>query len=185
MIHRWSLPNADHRPLILVGVLGLVLTITAAWTFGRLSDRRSAAIGAATDLADCRRLATQIQQLGRQPALAGSGEMQLNELTRRIERSAKSAQIQPDSLIRISPDPASRVGNTAYKKKSTQVLFRGVTLRQIMTFLHTVAAQDTGPQTTRVRLVAPHSDDAGDRWTVETTLTYLIYEPKTKATHRR
>lgn len=182
---KFVIPKLDQRTIVLIGLLAMGLIVTAMWSYGRLNESRSAATAAAADLATCGQLAAGINQLGRQPARAGSHEMQLNELTRRIERSAKSAQIPPDSLIRISPDPTSRIGDTSYQKKSTQVLFRQVTLRQIITFLHTVAAQDAGPQTTRIRLVTPRDQKTGDRWTAETTLTYLIYDPRIKAADRR
>ena len=32
-----------------------------------------------------------------------------------------------------------------------------------------------------IRLSAPRGEETGDRWTVETTLTYLVYDPKPAA----
>ena len=172
---RFQTPN--QRSLILAGLLALSLLATTAWSYGQLRRNHAAASIAASDLAACQKLAAGIRDLGRQPVVAQSQQIQLNELTRRIEQSTKAANIASDRLIRIWPDPVNRVGNTPYQRKSTQVLFRRVTLRQVITFLHTISARKGGPQATRIRLLAPRDDAIGNLWTAETTLTHLIYSP--------
>lgn len=170
--------NVNDKPMVLMALATLVVTILAMWSYGHLHDSQSAANSAADDLAVCRRLAREVINLDSRPAMAHSQQIHLTELTRHIEQSTKQAKISPNSLVRIWPDPPMRVGDTVYQKKSTQVLFRQVTLRQIITFLHHVASQDGGPKTTQIRLSTPRGDETGNRWTAETTLTYLIYAPR-------
>ena len=172
----------NQRRLVLAGLLGVTLLVTTTWSYAALRRNHAAAKNAANDLITCQTLAAEIRDLGRQPAVAQSKQIQLDELTRHIEQSTKMASIPPDRLIRIWPDPASRVGNTPYQRKSTQVLFRRVTLRQIIMFLHTISSRKGGPQATRIRLLAPRDDASDKLWTVETTLTHLIYQPDTPVT---
>jgi len=168
----------DRKTILCMGGLALGLIVAVLWSYGQLRTSHAAAEMAATDLAACRRIVHRMQSLNTQPTMAHSRQIHLNELTRHIEQSTKNAQIAPDSLVRIWPDPAIRVGDSPYQKKSTQVLFRQVTLRQFITFLHHVAAQEGGPRATRIRLFTPRGIESGNRWTAETTLTYLIYAPK-------
>ena len=170
--------NIDRKTISCIVGLVLCLTVAVFWSYGRLRHSYAAATMAATDLTACRRMVQRMRNLDTRPTLAHSQQIHLNELTRHIEQSTKKAQIAPDSLVRIWPDPAVWVGDSPYQMKSTQVLFRQVTLRQIFTFLHHVAAQDGGPQATRIRLFTPRGIKSGNRWTAETTLIYLIYAPK-------
>lgn len=167
-----------QKPIVLLGLAVLMLAFVTLWSYGQLHKTHAMATTAADDLAACRQLASKIVSLDNRPIMAHSQQIHLNELTRHIEQSTKNAKIAPGSLVRIWPDPPVRVGDTPYQKKSTQVLFRQITLRQIITFLHHVATQDGGPRATHIRLLAPRSNAVGSRWTVETALTYLIYAPK-------
>lgn len=167
----------DHRSLTLLALLAVLLLVFTAWNYSRLADHRSMAFAAVEETRDCHRLAAQINSLQSQPAQAGSAELQVTELTRGIEQSANQAQIQLDHLIRIWPQPAARINDSPYKAKSTQVLLKGVSLPQVVRFLHALETQDAGPRTTRLRLKAPDNQDAVGTWTVEATLTHVIYAP--------
>jgi len=138
----------------------------------------------ASDLSACRDAASRIEQLRRRPAVAGSREVQATELSRRIEASARAAEMPDGALDQIEPQPPRRVGDTPYRQTPTRVRLRGVTLQQLFTFLHALAAEDaSGPglRLEALRLSAPRGEEAGDRWTAEATLTYLVYDPKAAA----
>lgn len=173
----------QHRRQALVGLLTLCLLGVTGWSHGRLGHARTAATAAAADLAACQQLGSSIRRLAG-PAQADANRPHLNELARQIEHATREAQINPDSLISISHDPANRVGDTPYERKSTHVLFRQVTLRQMVTFMRTVTAQSNGPRATRIRLFAPDEQDTQDQWTSEATLTYLIWSPRIRAAQR-
>ena len=167
-----------NKPLILYSTLVGALILLVIWNYLGLAQSQAAAVGAAKDLADCRRLASRIQALSRQPARAGTQEVQLKELISRIETAAKNAQISPDSLIRIWPEPAQRIGDTPYQQKPTQILLRQVTLKHIIKFLHTLTSGDLGLYADAIRLTSPRSEETGKTWTAEVTLTYHIYAPR-------
>ena len=79
--------------------------------------------------------------------------------------------------MRIWPEPARRVGDTAYKQKPTQVILHKLTLQQLIRFLHTLTGPDTGLHVASLRLTTPRGHDTTNIWNAETTITYLIYAP--------
>lgn len=170
--------NPTLRQAALLGLLALMLLGIAGWSYRHLDQQRRVAREASADLAEVQRFAQQIRAMRQRPAVAGSREMELNELTQRIERAAEEAQIAASSLVRIWPQPARRAGDSPYKEKPTQILLRHVTLEQLVGFLHHLSEGEGSNLTVqRLRIVAPRHNEHGDRWTVETTVTYLIYSP--------
>ena len=166
----------DRRSLILAGLMAAALTTGTVWAYTFLVDSRAAAATAAADLAECRRLAAAIEALRCRGPQEGSHEPRLDQLVGRIEQSAESAHIPPDSLVRVSPEPARRVADTPYKQKHTQVHLQRVTLQQLITFLHSLTATDLGLRVSTLRLTASPHPDTGRVWTVQTTLTDTIYQ---------
>ncbi len=173
-----AIQQIERKALFTAGGLAACLLVVTLWFNGHLADSRAAARAAVDDAQQCARFVADIRSLRHQPSLAESQELQLQELTQRIETAAKRSRISLDSLVRIWPEPAKRVGDTSYKRKPTQVLFHRVTLPDLVGFLQQLSAQDAGPQVTRIRLTAPRGQEAGDQWSVEVTLTYLIYAPR-------
>ena len=168
----------QHRQAISVAILATGLLAGAVWCHGLRNQARKAAELASRDLVECERLAEQIERLRQRPALAGSKELQLTELARRIEGAAKDSQVPPGSIVRIWPQQARRLEDSVFKEKPTQVLLRSVGMPQLIRFLHKLATDGSGLHVKSIRLVAPRDQLADQRWTAEATLTYLVYAPK-------
>ncbi len=160
-------------------VVNLALALSAAWGYYRWTHTHGAAQSAVEETRTCRGLAAQIRALDSRPTQADSQEMPIQDLTRRIEQSAADAGIPMASLVRISPQPASRIGDTPYKTKSTQVLLQRVSLRQVILFHHALETQGVGLLATGLRLAAPQPSNANGLWTSESTLTHVVYSPTT------
>jgi hypothetical protein len=190
-----SSTNATTKSRWMAATITLALLMALAWCYLRLADARASATGAAQDLADCRALASRIESLRRLPTVAGATELGAADLSRQIEQAARVADFPEGSVERIEPEPARRVGETNYREVATQVRLRHVTLRQVFTFLHALcAAADTsatpsshgidrsasGLRLRNIRLSAPRGEETADRWTVESTLTYMVYSPRVK-----
>ena len=115
---------------------------------------------------------------GRRRQLLGTAD-----LSRRIELAAAAADFADGSIERIEPEHARRIGETNYREVPTQVRLRRVTLQQVFTFLHALSAtpptadhnQQSILSVSDIRLSAPCGEETGDRWTVESTLTYTVY----------
>ncbi len=167
-----------RRMKVYLAVLFGLMAVVAFWSLHGLLAERAAARAAAKDLQDCRRHGVQIDRLRGQPALAAERERLSAEIAAPIERAAKNAGIPPDRLVRISPEPAQRVGETAYKEKPTRVLFKNVSLKQTVAMAHGLIRSEHGLDLKSVRLSAPSRDATAGLWSAELVFVYLIYEPQ-------
>lgn len=170
-----------RHTLSIVLLLVLVLAAGAGWSVHRLHVQSQAAERMVDQLAECRVLVHKIKALQNKPSMAAASAMPMTDLARLIEDAAKEAGLSLAKLIRISPNPAQRLGETPYQRKPTQVLLRGVSLEQAIRFLHAVQQHDRELHVTAVRLSAarePARQTPGsEQWTLEATLSYLIYAP--------
>jgi len=171
----------NKRQTVLIAVLAAMLAVAAAWTYDEMATQRQAAHNAAADLASCRQLAEKIQEYTKIPTFALEGSTQDNTITGAIESAARTADIDPSCLDRIMPERPRRLGDTVYKETPTHVLLKNVTLKQLVTLIHTATADGQGLAARAIRINAPRPEDTGPLWMAELTLTYLIYDPpKTK-----
>ena len=161
----------------LVVVIGL-LAAFAVMSLRHLASARATARAAGRDLADCRRFERQIERLRAQPAMAADRERRSAELSAPIEQAARAAGVPPDRLLRISPEPAQRLGETAYKEKPTRVFLKNVRLRELVAMVHALGAPETGLDLKSLRLTAPSRDATEGTWSAELVLVYLVYEPR-------
>lgn len=165
--------------------LAVVLLIcTAAATAGSycwMDASRASACDATENYNACVRVAAKIKSLREKPLRAGAEARSATELARLIETSAKKASLPMTSVVQIDPQPARRIGNTAYKEQATRLELRDVTLKQLVTLLHSLADEEQGTELTELRLSAPREEnstqDPTERWTAEMTLTHLIFIP--------
>ncbi len=171
----------NRRMAMWVVVLAGLLALTAGWSYRRLVSAREALAQANGDLAECRRLAGQIQLCRDRPNVAAEFERVASETAGPIERAARAAGVSPDRLLRISPEPAQRVGDSVYKEKPTRVSLKDVTLKQLVTLVHGLTSADAGLRVKSILLHAPNQEDPSDSWTAEVVLAYLIYEPTGQA----
>jgi len=168
-----------RRNIILwAAVAGLL--VATFWAHGRLAKASHAANHAATDLAQCRALASQISEIKDRPRVASEQEKLAGETAAMIAAAVKTAGIPARQLVRIAPESPQRLGETVYKEKPIAVLLRGVTLRQIVQMSHALLSPNPGLRIKTMRLSAPTPDDTTDKWTAELTITYLLYDPPTK-----
>lgn len=165
------------RQTTMLGLLAFCLAGVAAnrWMF--LQASRTTAQQAEDDLQDVNRVAGYITAMRHRPAIAGSREIEIEELSQRIEQVAKEAHVASGSIVRIWPEPARRVADSPYLEKPIQVLLRNVDLKQIMSFLHGASSGSQALSVKSLRIVTPHHQDEAALWTAEVTLAYLIFQP--------
>lgn len=163
--------------IVLMAVLLGLLCIIMLWCYGYMADQRTAAMQARTDFEQCQRCAIKIKALKQRPKIASEHERLHAETTSLIEQAAKTAGVPASSLIRITPEPARRLGDTVYREKPTQILLKKVTLKQIVTLVHAIVNAKQKLHANFIRITAPRAEDTNDLWTAELVVTYLIYEP--------
>ncbi len=167
-----------RRHLIQLLLLALLLLWMLYLGVGQLTYQKHRAVQAAEDLLDCTLMADKIKTLRSRPTLATERERLSDEITGLVERAAQSAGLGAD-IVRISHEPAQRIGDSVYREKPTRVTVRKSRLRQLVTMLHTLTRGDHGLRTQTLRLSPNRPDDNADSWDAEFVVTYLIYDPPT------
>jgi len=168
--------NTRRELLLILGSL-VALVLTALWGYGRLNAAHARSVDDGEAWVQSTNLAGQIQALRDQPTLADDHSLQETDMTMRIARAVVAASLDEKRLIAIEHQAPRRIGRTNYIEEPTRLTFRDVTLRQVLTALDTLTKNDPRLHVSRLRLVAPRQDADSKRWTVDTTVTYLLYEP--------
>ena len=167
----------NRRRAILLLVLAGLLATAALWSYGTMAEQRAAMAAAANDLVACREIANRIEKLRRRPELAAQNQRDSSETIGLIETSARAAGITTAKLLRISPEPPRRLGDTVYMETPTRVELKNVTLEQLVKLVHGIAGDENPLHPRSIQVRAPSPRDTGRLWSAELVLTYLIYEP--------
>lgn len=166
----------ETRQTALGAALIVALGVTAAWNLHGMWERREQAQRAWQDAGACRDLAKSIEELRSRPTMASSEAMGVQELGARIEAAMRQAELEAAALDGVFPQNPQRVNATPYVRKPTAMALRGVSLRQVATFLYGLT-EDARLTVQDLRLRTPLGEAAGDRWNAEATVTYLMYVP--------
>lgn len=170
-----------ERKQLWLGALwcALLLLVLASYWMMRASQNRLRA--AQTQLQDCEALAKDISSLQNRPGFAALGVDSPRTITARAEEAGEQAEILAESLVRIEPQSAVRLRDSAYRIRPTRLELRRVSLQQVLSFTHAMIDESQGTTIRDIRLTATdpsatESDDA-DSWTAELVLTQLIFSP--------
>lgn len=171
--------------LILALGFGLLVALVV-WSFQEMRASHASVGVAQTNLEHCRDVAEKIASVRQRPTKAALEETTITLLGTLIDEAATKSQIQKSSIVRIEPQPSRRIGETDYKEQATYVELRGVSLQQLVGFIHTLLAGQSELDVSSIRITAPRyeSDSPTGRvetWLAEVTLTYLVYSPNAGA----
>jgi hypothetical protein len=172
--------NPQTRLTVLVGIMFLLLAASAAWSVEWMLAQRRSATRAAATLAECRRLATEIESLRQKPSMASDEAMGGQELGKRINAASNQAGLNRSALQRVSPQPGRRVNGSPYLRKPTILRMQGVKLTKLVDFMHRLTNQ-TNLNVRNLQLSTPRRDASANAWHADVTLTYLIYRPQAKS----
>jgi hypothetical protein len=165
-----------HAALV-VGAM-LALTIAAASSASWMMQQRADARYARQQLADCRLVASGIESLRNAPKFAASKAVDRQRIAERIQQAFQEAGVRSrQSAELIDPVNPRRVGGTPYLRQPTRVSLGELTLRETAMFLYHLTA-DSRLNATGLRLRSAAGLNT-TQWNAETTVTYLIYAPRT------
>ena len=174
--------SVSRQMLATIATIGCLMAVLS-WSGWQMQASRAAAQLAAENLGQCQALAQKIAALQHGPSRATLKAKSSTELAKRLEQAARAAKVASDRITRINPQPARRVGETVYKEQQTRVELRGVTLRQLVTFLDAVTGEATGLHVAGLRISAPRQEGAStqknaETWIAEVTLTEFVFTAK-------
>ncbi len=173
--------TSARRQLVLWGILMTLLVCADLWAWGMLASSRSSAQRAQSDSLRCRQLAGQIMQRRSRPNVAAMEELASSELASRVERAAATAQVPAAGIVRISPEPTRRLGDSPYLESPTQLQLRQVTLKQLTVLLQELLKDSSALELRSLRLSAPREQETGPQWNVEAMICHLVYSPRNPA----
>lgn len=154
----------------------LLLVCVCAISYYYMHNARLEARLAASELAECRQLASQIATARNRPTMAAEHEHIAEEISELIEQSAISAGLSTNNIVRIIPEPSYRLDNIAYKEKPTRVFLKNITIGQLINMTQHLSNKQSRLLPKTLRLSAPR-EDTGYQWSVEMVLAYLVYDP--------
>jgi hypothetical protein len=166
----------NRRKIILISLLACCLIAVCYYSYNNMASCRETALASANDVCLCRQMVKSIEHYKRRPALASEHELLATQTNSLIEKTATKAGMSRRNLIRITPEPARRIEDSSYKEKPSHILLRDVTLKQMVPFVHGLLS--AGLNAKAIRLTSPKPEDTGHLWTMEITMSYLVYDPR-------
>jgi hypothetical protein len=160
----------------------IIVLVAAAWSTVFAWNAHQQTESAAENLQACRRLASEIEELQRHAQHTSLVSRSLADLAKLVESAAKEAGISSDSIVRIDPQAARRVGDTDYQEQATLAELLSITLPQFKTMVEGLASRDANLEVRTVRLRSPREASdvkTEETWIAEMVLTQRIYAPKT------
>jgi hypothetical protein len=167
--------------------LALLLACVAAWlplTYFRMAKYRDDAQTAAADLARVKLALADIHEYRASPNRASPVSMETPQLTGKLRDAAAAAGL-PDAPGSEAGDPR-RLATTDFTELPVYLRFEPLTLRQLVTFLHTLAQLDPASRARSIELSVPppppQQQPSGapgeERWSADVEVDWLTHSPQ-------
>jgi len=173
-----SSPPTASTVIAAVFSLLLVGTVVSYLLMGTSYARAAAST---ENVTQCLSIIERIERLRQTPQRADIRSQSETELAGRIEEAAAQADLPRNNIVRIDPGEPRRLTGTDYKKQPTDVELRSVSLKSLITFLHTVA-ENSESQADFLWLTSTRTDEqsaaVSESWNAQLTLSNLIFSPR-------
>jgi hypothetical protein len=166
-----------RRTSLLLSLLIVAAGLAAAVAYARMDKFRDDAERARANLAGARASMAQIRAWRSSPGRATAATMDASQLSARLREAATAAGLAdaPGS----EPDKPRRLGDSDYEEMPVYLRFEPLTLKQLTTFLVTLARIDPSSRAKSIELSPPTQGGAGgDLWIADVTVGYLTYAPR-------
>jgi hypothetical protein len=174
--------SLDSKRTKLLIALVIAAGLAASFGYSWEGKRHDAAAASLQDLVVCQQKIADLVKWDVGPSSDAPLTADNPELIRRLRTAATEAGV-PDALASIDPGQPHQLKDTDYSETLVFVRLNGVTVRQLVTFLHELSARDASVRAKSVELGMPpgQAPDAGDTWTGDVTLAFLSYAPRARA----
>jgi hypothetical protein len=166
-----------RRTSLLLSLLILAAGLAAVAAYLRMDKLRDDAETARANLAAARASMAQIRQWKSSPGRATAATMDASQLSARLRDAATAAGL-PDAPGSEPDNNLRRIGDSDYSEMSVYLRFEPLTLKQLTTFLVTLARIDPSSRAKSIELSPPQTGSAADLWTADVTVGYLTYAPR-------
>jgi hypothetical protein len=168
--------NTASRTWISIAVIAVTLLIALIWSLSFLADASDDADRAAADTALATHSAKRIESKRPIEMQTNSIEKLAAQLPHKLDDAMKVAEIEPENLDRISPQPPRRIGQGDFSETPMQLVFHQVSLRQLLQFVSSLTHDNPWLTVRDVHLThasSVESSTSNAGWTIELTISYL------------
>ena len=162
---------------LLVAVLALA-AVSCGMAWARLAGKADVADAAARGFGESRR---QLASISNSAVVGRAGSGDVSGIDRRLRDAASAAGVA-DKLVSIEPGEPNQVAGTDVQEMLIFLRLEPLPLRQLVTFLHGLAAGDAASRTKAIELSTPRDGAADDVWVVDVTLAYTSPVPPERLT---
>jgi hypothetical protein len=164
------------RAMLYAGILFGAALLINLWAVQDYWDNRFQVTEAMERYETSKEQLRMIRLLENKPRIASLTEETEDDILKRVNAACGEVGIVPSN---VSPGLLQPIDNSSYSKRDTNIDLNGVTLAQIIQFAEKVEDSDSGLTIGNLTLIPgqPGAADA-EAWTVNLTLTQLVYSPK-------
>ena len=169
-----GMPRLLYATALLLGILSLT------WAAFRLMNRRVAAHEAVAELAECKRIAMDIEAARTSPKTALLEKQSDQQISSSIQLAAQVAEIPDKDILRINPLQGRRLAKSAHIEQPIDIEIRQVTFGQLSRFLAELSAAECGLKPASLHLTAPRTtpdEGSTELWGCDLVLSYRVFSP--------
>lgn len=165
-------------PRLFVLILSaLVLSGLAAVVGGWAWNEAAARTDALSRLTASREVVDDIRRLRARPAVSAERADTSGDLSQSLDMALRLTEVRPTALARVEPQLPQRLGETDYRAQTVDLQLSNVRLQHAVEFAQQLESAASAWTVRRVQLTPAASADAAELWSIQLTLTKLIYDP--------
>lgn len=163
-------------------ILYMVLLVVLAggmpvWLYGQLQAHRAEAARAARQYHVARVAAAVIAANRDQDSRTMEIPEGTHDVRAATEKAAQQAEIPLSALIDVTPQSTRRFGQSQYVEQPIRIKLDYVSLRQLVSLLHTLSTPSVGLVPRAIHIRAPRDEGPEETWLVELIVSRLDYLP--------
>lgn len=168
--------NFSNKPLVYLALTTLAGLIFAnVWAFQDYIEKKSEFQAAADRFAESQEKIEEIRRLENQPRKASQKKETPAEIIQRASKASEAAGIVGQNVW----SDELKAENSRYSSRTSHVTFEALTLPQIINFCQSIEDAEAGLTVREIDLTPSLRPNAGQElWSVNLTLTQLIFSPK-------
>lgn len=159
--------SISHRMILWTLLATSMLGIGVMWSLSSYQEARRRLSVVLAETARCQTIA---DELKRQRESAGASTVSAADdpFNRRFYQAASDAGLSPQQAIRaVRPLPPQREGKGNYGYKSVELTLDGLTMEQLVRFMHRLQSTDSRLQLASLMLHDPEGSGSGAQWSVQ------------------
>jgi hypothetical protein len=166
---------------MLIAVVVAILGVYALLSFFEVQSANDRLVAAQADLNETSTKIREIALLSRAPKVAALQVESSGDISNRVA-AARAAAGLPNSIVKSEqPGAPTRIPRTDFRLRSTSIELQPVSLPELIRFCDALDDGETGSVVRDLTLTTPRPGESSgnrEKWSVQMTLTQMIFSPK-------